>query len=139
LGVAHGGGKLRRISRERLLAVAHLGYADLAGKAKGLIRRGLVSKRDWRVADFRRDLRRTLADPARMASFAHGRIGPFTSVIEEFEGWRVSAGEGGVPALSALADFEVRQPITNPLRKVGRNDPCPCGSGKKFKKCCLAA
>lgn len=22
--------------------------------------------------------------------------------------------------------------------KVGRNDPCPCGSGKKFKKCCLA-
>jgi preprotein translocase subunit SecA len=23
-------------------------------------------------------------------------------------------------------------------QKVGRNDPCPCGSGKKFKKCCLA-
>jgi len=22
--------------------------------------------------------------------------------------------------------------------KVGRNDPCPCGSGNKFKKCCLA-
>ena len=22
------------------------------------------------------------------------------------------------------------------LPKVGRNDPCPCGSGKKFKKCC---
>ena len=22
-------------------------------------------------------------------------------------------------------------------RVVGRNDPCPCGSGKKFKKCCL--
>jgi hypothetical protein len=21
--------------------------------------------------------------------------------------------------------------------RVGRNDPCPCGSGKKFKKCCL--
>ncbi|MES9842432.1 MAG: SEC-C metal-binding domain-containing protein [Candidatus Thiodiazotropha endolucinida] len=20
---------------------------------------------------------------------------------------------------------------------VGRNDPCPCGSGKKYKKCCL--
>jgi len=24
------------------------------------------------------------------------------------------------------------------LIKVGRNDPCPCGSGKKYKKCCLA-
>ncbi|MSQ67747.1 MAG: zinc chelation protein SecC [Gammaproteobacteria bacterium] len=26
-------------------------------------------------------------------------------------------------------------PARNPLRTVGRNDPCPCGSGKKFKKC----
>ncbi len=23
------------------------------------------------------------------------------------------------------------------MSKIGRNDPCPCGSGKKFKKCCL--
>jgi len=30
-----------------------------------------------------------------------------------------------------------RQPKT-PLPRVGRNDPCPCGSGKKFKKCCGA-
>lgn len=22
-------------------------------------------------------------------------------------------------------------------KKIGRNEPCPCGSGKKFKKCCL--
>ena len=26
--------------------------------------------------------------------------------------------------------------IEKPKRKVGRNDPCPCGSGKKYKKCC---
>ena len=25
------------------------------------------------------------------------------------------------------------------MRRVGRNDPCPCGSGKKFKRCCLEA
>ena len=30
-------------------------------------------------------------------------------------------------------------PVRNPLRQIGRNDPCPCGSGKKFKKCCLAS
>jgi hypothetical protein len=29
-----------------------------------------------------------------------------------------------------------RQPIRNAKVKVGRNDPCPCGSGKKHKKCC---
>ncbi len=23
------------------------------------------------------------------------------------------------------------------MMNVGRNDPCPCGSGKKYKKCCL--
>ena len=27
-------------------------------------------------------------------------------------------------------------PQHNPSVKAGRNDPCPCGSGKKFKKCC---
>ncbi|MCP4388788.1 MAG: zinc chelation protein SecC, partial [Gammaproteobacteria bacterium] len=23
------------------------------------------------------------------------------------------------------------------MGKIGRNDPCPCGSGKKYKRCCL--
>ncbi|MEE9100227.1 MULTISPECIES: SEC-C metal-binding domain-containing protein [Pseudomonas] len=27
------------------------------------------------------------------------------------------------------------EPVRNPLKDVGRNDPCPCGSGNKFKKC----
>jgi hypothetical protein len=27
--------------------------------------------------------------------------------------------------------------IINDSDRVGRNDPCPCGSGKKFKKCCI--
>ena len=26
-------------------------------------------------------------------------------------------------------------PARNPMRDIGRNDPCPCGSGRKFKKC----
>ena len=33
---------------------------------------------------------------------------------------------------------EKRQPAKNSRAKVGRNDPCPCGSGKKYKKCCGA-
>ncbi len=28
-----------------------------------------------------------------------------------------------------------QRPLYNRYRKVGRNEPCPCGSGKKFKKC----
>ena len=29
------------------------------------------------------------------------------------------------------------QPVRNADKKVGPNDPCPCGSGKKYKKCCM--
>ncbi|MFW5426476.1 MAG: SEC-C metal-binding domain-containing protein, partial [Methylophagaceae bacterium] len=28
-----------------------------------------------------------------------------------------------------------QKPVTRDGKKVGRNDPCPCGSGKKFKQC----
>ena len=31
---------------------------------------------------------------------------------------------------------EKQQPIVNTEPKIGRNDPCPCGSGKKYKNCC---
>ena len=39
--------------------------------------------------------------------------------------------------------FEVNSPVApqhagGPTSKVGRNAPCPCGSGKKYKKCCMA-
>ena len=35
-------------------------------------------------------------------------------------------------------ELPVPQPARREETKVGRNDPCPCGSGKKFKKCCGA-
>jgi len=35
-------------------------------------------------------------------------------------------------------DAPARQPYVKKQKKVGRNDPCPCGSGKKYKKCCGA-
>jgi len=36
----------------------------------------------------------------------------------------------------ALPKEQESGPPTPPSPKVGRNAPCPCGSGKKFKKCC---
>src|SRR5450755_2865557 len=30
-------------------------------------------------------------------------------------------------------------PATSTMAKIGRNDACPCGSGKKYKRCCLTA
>jgi len=51
------------------------------------------------------------------------------SVYDEVESERF---EGGGPG----ADVDVIQPIRNTAPRIGRNDPCPCGSGKKYKKCC---
>jgi preprotein translocase subunit SecA len=50
-------------------------------------------------------------------------------------------GSAGVrpPAKSAQAEqgeLKIELPVRREVPKVGRNEPCPCGSGKKFKACC---
>ena len=51
--------------------------------------------------------------------------------LEEF------APEDDVPlSYSGGEEDQVKEPVRRTEAKVGRNDPCPCGSGKKFKKCC---
>ncbi len=50
----------------------------------------------------------------------------------------------GLPQWEGVLSAERRQQITKEFKqsqivvskKVGRNEPCPCGSGKKYKKCC---
>jgi len=39
--------------------------------------------------------------------------------------------------LERLLELEESKSDAQSNSKVGRNDPCPCGSGKKYKKCCL--
>ena len=38
--------------------------------------------------------------------------------------------------LQELAKAAPAKPVGEKKPKIGRNDPCPCGSGKKYKKCC---
>jgi preprotein translocase subunit SecA len=56
------------------------------------------------------------------------------------------AGSGGVgvaPSAEISGIGQQRASVASPLgadfENVGRNEPCPCGSGKKFKKCHGAA
>ncbi len=44
--------------------------------------------------------------------------------------------EAAIAASKGPSDRKL-EPVRNTGRKVGRNDPCPCGSGKKFKACCM--
>ena len=58
----------------------------------------------------------------------HIQVRPHQELPEEARKPRqlsFSHGEGGNPP-----------PAQRQQRKTGRNDPCPCGSGKKYKKCC---
>ena len=41
----------------------------------------------------------------------------------------------GYPPAASRPPGEKQKPVVRETPKVGRNDPCPCGSGKKYKKC----
>ncbi len=41
-----------------------------------------------------------------------------------------------IKRIDFVEETKAQRAIRNPVEKVGRNDPCPCGSGKKYKKCC---
>ena len=65
-------------------------------------------------------------------------------VTAEKPRWNYGPGEptrvapGSLPGPADDEDDEARKPFVAEER-IGRNEPCPCGSGKKYKKCCGAA
>jgi hypothetical protein len=64
-------------------------------------------------------------------------------MIAEFLGYLETSGRlGGGEVLGAYARVTatahlLKKQVRKATIKVGPNDPCPCGSGKKYKKCCL--
>ena len=62
------------------------------------------------------------------------------AIIERQERWAREDAEarGEDEDEDGLSDDELQSPYVRSTPKIGRNDPCPCGSGKKYKKCCLA-
>ena len=53
---------------------------------------------------------------------------------QEVKRERVAKETGTGAAVNAVVK---KQPVRKAATKVGPNDPCPCGSGKKYKKCCM--
>ena len=64
--------------------------------------------------------------------------GRTSAAKEEYKDDTAAQGSGGnMPAAAPKADKTGKQEtIRRDMPKVGRNDPCPCGSGKKYKNCC---
>ena len=61
--------------------------------------------------------------------------GPVPGRRPEFTAGRGENGNGETEENGSEVKLELT-PVRREMPKVGRNDPCPCGSGKKFKNCC---
>jgi len=132
-------------------AVAALGLAEFAPQVRQLLQDGRIAKRDLRLSTFEQHVAEAQAASDPLAPF-EAHIGPRIEALDDsatFIGsWAAFEPEQGSGRLAT----EPPQPpagaahlvwdggkYVNPHRHVGRNDPCPCGSGKKYKKCCLGS
>lgn len=77
-------------------------------------------------------VRQVVSDGKQKAMEGCLRKGPILDTVAEMRGWACFTEERKAvqppPAVAKTA--QDRRP------KIGRNEPCPCGSGKKYKKCC---
>jgi len=106
--------KLRPAAWQKLLTADH----ETAQAMSGLLTLADVDRRDSRFTPEQLDA---------LTAAAPHQIGPWVVTLNE---WRLAN-------YAPTQDFQT-QPSSSPTptTKVGRNDPCPCGSGKKYKKCC---
>jgi hypothetical protein len=110
-------------------AIGLLGLADLAERARDSRRRRRTPDEFSYPSDFDKLLRNASDARARRKQFDTMRLGYLGDLAEEL-------AFTAEPDPDAPPAEYIPPPAHNPYRDVGRNDPCPCGSGRKFKKCC---
>ena len=122
-------------------AIAMLGLRELKVLVKRAFTRGFIDRSFHGFDDFEDDLRHGIQNPGEPWRPGDNEFELFGDTIEELSGWHCfterddeDEEEWRQPAKFAHI---LSEPHHNPFKGIGRNDPCPCGSGKKFKKCCL--
>jgi hypothetical protein len=109
--------------------------------------RAFIDPTIWPMSEFHEMRDEALAAPDMATSFERDRLRQIDDAIDELSRWVSFRGDeitdhdddDDEPTDEDLARWarKPEPPAVNPFKDVGRNDPCPCGSGKKFKKCCL--
>ncbi len=122
-------------------AIAALGMSELKPLVRQAFERGFIRPSWLNFRDFEGDLQRAI-DGELQPRQRSDEYQLFGDTIEELSGWAAFAPEDEKTRIPTgvwdrLASESL--PAVNRFRGVGRNDPCPCGSGKKFKKCCLGS
>jgi hypothetical protein len=124
-------------------AIAMLGMSDLKVLVKKAFDRGFIDSHVLGFDHFEEDLRRAMEHPGEPRRPDDHDDTPFGDTVEELSGWYCFSEQYREDQekweRQARADRVRSQRLENPFKGVGRNDPCPCGTGKKFKKCCLVA
>jgi hypothetical protein len=123
-------------------AIAALGMSDLKILVKRAFDRGLIDSDVLRFDYFEKDLRRGIEHPGEAGRPGDHRYALFGDTIDELSGWYCFTEQYRDDQerwrRQAEANRDLSQSLDNTVKGVGRNDPCPCGSGRKFKKCCFA-
>lgn len=122
-------------------AIAMVGLVELTPLVKKAFDRGFIDQQWMKFEHFEEDMKKAVQRAGEPGRLDDKEFSVFGNTVEELSRWygfseqyhadqerqrqarneRVRAGQAG----------------SNPFRGVGRNDPCPCSSGRKFKKCCL--
>jgi hypothetical protein len=122
-------------------AIATLGMSDLKILVQKAFDRGFINGHVLGFDHFEEDLRRAMEHPDEPWRPDDRDCMLFGDTVEELSGWYCFTEQYREDQerwrRQAEANHARSQRLENPFKGVGRNDPCPCGSGKKFKKCCL--
>ena len=138
-------GRLERKSthvwNDLAMECADLHAATLAGDLRGAFDEGLIDPGFIRLADIEDALERGEGEDD--MRFGQQDEGPIDDAIAEMEWWACFDPEPGTVAKRrpSASSTQAGSAPAVPVRcepKIGRNAPCPCGSGKKYKKCCGA-
>jgi uncharacterized protein len=118
---------------------ANLGFDEMRSDVASLRQKGWADPRDFSLKDFDQQVKLARQSDAGLGGFESDHVAPFDKVIETLGPWSYASDAALAEGDSRAGDGYVYEtPYVNPLRGIGRNDPCPCGSGKKYKRCCLA-
>ena len=111
-------------------------FADLMDRIKGEI-----TGRIFRATTSPQAYQTFLGDLHRLAQAQHANVAPLAGghaagAAPVRRGGGAGADPGAEAAMNAALSAAQARPVVRDEPKTGRNDPCPCGSGKKYKKCC---
>jgi hypothetical protein len=137
------GDKNQIVWSDLVIYSADLSAPELLGDIERAYAEGLVDPGMVGLIGVRRDLAK--GEEWALASLAtnpHRRL--VDDTVKEMQWWACFKENEKLPLPAEVLDMASANPwqedsftgFKRALPKIGRNDPCPCGSGKKYKKCC---